>query len=263
MQSTRILLVDNGSLEAATTLSLRRLSKEVGKIIGHEVYPVSVLHSQKVASELLENKPAQIFSEAIQQGGRDGIKKIIVLPLFIGPSLAITEFIPAQFQLHATKDMQMMVANTLYGNDGELCDILIDNLKATSWQKDKSTVLLCDHGTPIIEVNQVRNLLAEEIRKKLGLDSHQLIACSMERREGDQYAFNEPLLESALSRVSAHAIVLMQFLLPGRHAGTGGDVAEICEKHVPKGINWELSPLIGTHPNLPRLLARRFSELKA
>jgi hypothetical protein len=85
----------------------------------------------------------------------------------------------------------------------------------------------------------------------------------MERREGDQYAFNEPLLESALSKVSAHAIVLMQFLLPGRHAGTGGDVAEICEKHAPKSITWELSPLIGTHPGLPRLLARRFSELKA
>ncbi len=263
MQSTRILLVDNGSLEAATTLGLRHLSREVSRMIGHEVHPVSVLHSQKVAPELLANKPAQIFSEAIQQAGRDGIKKIIILPLFMGPSLAITEFIPAQFTLHATKDMQMVVADTLFGADGELCDILIDNLKATSWQKDKSTVLLCDHGTPIIEVNQVRNLLAQEMSKKLGLNSQQLIACSMERREGDQYAFNEPLLESALSKVSAHAIVLMQFLLPGRHAGTGGDVAEICEKHAPTGISWELSPLIGTHPNLPRLLARRFSELKA
>ena len=263
MQSTRILLVDNGSLEAATTLGLRHLSQEVSRMIGHEVHPVSVLHSQKVAPELLDHKPAQIFSEAIQQAGRDGIKRIIVLPLFMGPSLAITEFIPAQFQLHAAKDMRMMVADTLYGSDGELCDILINNLKATSWQKDKSTVLLCDHGTPVIEVNRVRNFLAKEITEKLGLDSHQLIACSMERREGDQYAFNEPLLESALSRVSTHAIVLMLFLLPGRHAGTVGDVAEICEKHAPRGITWELSPLIGTHPSLPRLLARRFSELKA
>ena len=263
MQFTRILLVDNGSLEAATTLGLRHLAKEVSQIIGHEVRPVSVLHSQKVSPDLLDNKPAQIFSEAIQEATRDGIKKIIVLPLFMGPSLAITEFIPAQFQLHAPKDMQLAVANTLYGADGELRDILIDNLKSTSWQKDKATVLLCDHGTPIIEVNQVRNFLAKEISEKLGLDSHQLIACSMERREGDQYAFNEPLLESALSKVSAHAIILMQFLLPGRHAGTGGDVAEICEKHAPRGITWELSPLIGTHPSLPRLLARRFSELKA
>jgi len=263
MESTRIILADNGSLEAATTLSLRHLSKEVGKLIGHEVHPVSVLHSQKVSPDLLNNKPAQIFSEAIQQAAREGIKKLIVLPLFIGPSLAITEFIPAQFQLHAPQDMQLVVADTLYGADGELCDILIDNLRATTWQKDKSTVLLCDHGTPIIEVNHVRNLLAQEISKKLGLDSKQLIACSMERREGDQYAFNEPLLESAFSKVSAHAIILMQFLLPGRHAGTGGDVAEICEKNAPRGVTWELSPLIGTHPSLPRLLARRFSELKA
>jgi sirohydrochlorin ferrochelatase len=262
MQSTRIFLVDNGSLEAATTLGLRKLSKEVSQIIVHDVHPVSVLHSQKVPAEHLDNKPALIFSDAVQQAAKDGVNKIIILPLFMGPSLAITEFIPAQFQLHAPKDMQLIVADTLYGADGELCDILIANLKATSWQKDKSTVLLCDHGTPIIEVNQVRNLLGEQIRKKLVLNSEQLIACSMERREGDQYAFNEPLLESALSKVSTHAVILMQFLLPGRHAGPGGDVAEICEKNCPQGITWELSPLIGTHPSLPLLLARRFKELK-
>jgi sirohydrochlorin ferrochelatase len=263
MLSTRIFLVDNGSLEAATTLGLRKLSKEVSQLIGHDVHPVSVLHSQKVSPELLDNIPAEIFADAVQQAFKDGIHQLIILPLFIGPSLAITEFIPAQFKLHAKDNIQLLVAGTLHGSDGELRDILIDNLKSSSWQKDKSTVLLCDHGTPIIEVNQVRNLLAEEIRTELKLDSHQLMACSMERREGDQYAFNEPLLESALSKVSTQAIVLMQFLLPGRHAGTGGDVAEICEKHAPKGVTWELSPLIGTHPRLPHLLARRFSELKA
>lgn len=262
MQSTRIYLVDNGSLEAATTLSLRQLSKEVSELIGHDVHPVSVLHSQKVSPDLLNNQPAEIFSEAVQKAAHDGIKKIIVLPLFMGPSLAITEFIPAQFQLHAKNDMQLIVANTLYGTDGELCDILIENLKATTWHKDKTTILLCDHGTPIIEVNRVRNHLAKEISEKLSLNSKQLIACSMERRDGEQYAFNEPLLESALSQVTHHAIILMQFLLPGRHAGPGGDVAEICEKNAPSGVTWELSPLIGQNASLPRLLARRFKELK-
>ena len=105
-------------------------------------------------------------------------------------------------------------------------------------------------------------MLAKEIRERLSLNPSQLIACSMERREGEQYAFNEPLLESALSQVTNRAIILMQFLLPGRHAGPGGDVAQICEKNIPEGITWELSPLIGNNPNLPRLLARRFKELK-
>ncbi|NDF49292.1 MAG: cobalamin biosynthesis protein CbiX [Betaproteobacteria bacterium] len=263
MQSTRILLVDNGSLEAATTLCLRQLSKEVSLLIGQEVHPVSVLHSQKVSPTLLNNQPAQIFADAVQQAVQERISKLIVLPLFLGPSLAITEFIPAQFQLHATNNMQLIVANTLYGPDGELRDILIDNLKSTNWHKDKTTVLLCDHGTPILEVNRVRNELAKEIREKLSLNNEQLIACSMERREGDQYAFNEPLLESALSQVSNQAIILMQFLLPGRHAGPGGDVAEICEKNAPSGVIWELSPLIGQNTKLPHLLARRFKELKA
>ena len=150
MQSTRILLVDNGSLEAATTLCLRQLSKEVSLLIGQEVHPVSVLHSQKVSPTLLNNQPAQIFADAVQQAVQERISKLIVLPLFLGPSLAITEFIPAQFQLHATNNMQLIVANTLYGPDGELRDILIDNLKSTNWHKDKTTVLLCDHGTPIL-----------------------------------------------------------------------------------------------------------------
>ena len=52
----------------------------------------------------------------------------------------------------------------------------------------------------------------------------------MERREGDAYAFNDPLLES-LGGISGFAggrlILAMFFLLPGRHAGEGGDVAEI------------------------------------
>ena len=90
MQSTRILLVDNGSLEAATTLGLRKLSKEVSHLIGQDVHPVSVLHSQKVPVELLDNKPAKIFADAVQQAVTDGIQKLIILPLFIGPSLAIT-----------------------------------------------------------------------------------------------------------------------------------------------------------------------------
>jgi sirohydrochlorin ferrochelatase len=263
MQSTRVYLVDNGSLEAATTLSLRQLSQKVSELIGHEVHPVSVLHSNKVSAELLANRPAQIFSEAVQEAAKDGIKTIIILPLFLGPSLAITEFIPQQFKMYAQQNMQCIVANTLYSSDGDLCTILIDNLKATSWKNNKSTVLLCDHGSPVPEVTEVRNQLAKEIRERLKLDSSHLIACSMERRDGDKYAFNDPLLETALSQVSHHAIILMQFLLPGRHAGPQGDVAEICEKNCPTNVTWELSPLIGTHPSLQALLAKRYKELKA
>jgi hypothetical protein len=53
----------------------------------------------------------------------------------------------------------------------------------------------------------------------------------MERREGDAFAFNEPLLERLLERApfaAGEVVVALQFLSPGRHAGPGGDVAGIC-----------------------------------
>ena len=262
MGSTRIILVDNGSFEPETTLSLRRLAAAVSTLIGQPVHAVSVLHSHKVDASLLENQPAQIFADAVLAANRDGITDLIVLPLFMGPSRAITEFLPEQFKLHARPELKMHIAPTLYGEDGLLREILIDQLHATGWKKYSGTVLLCDHGSPAIEVTQVRNALAEEICTALQLTASELIACSMERRPGDEYAFNEPLLETALSQASGNCVILMQFILPGRHAGTGGDVEEICSKHAPAGLRWRRSDLIGTHSKLPSLLAQRFGQVR-
>jgi len=54
----------------------------------------------------------------------------------------------------------------------------------------------------------------------------------MERREGKQYDFNGPLLEQWLEQKVARgeksAIVALMFFLPGRHAGDGGDIEQIC-----------------------------------
>ncbi|MEY3853943.1 MAG: hypothetical protein RI910_2923, partial [Verrucomicrobiota bacterium] len=119
------------------------------------------------------------------------------------------------------------------------------------------TVLLCDHGSPIPEVTACRNALATSLRQALGLKPEELIACSMERREGAEYDFNEPLLEDALQSAKGDAVILMLFLLPGRHAGAEGDVATIAKEHAPACLRWKLSPLLGTHPALPALLFRR------
>lgn len=261
MAKSRIILVDNGSLEPDSTLNLRRIAVEVGLLINQTVHPVSVLHSNKVDVKLIENKPAEIFAEAVKKATAEKVEDFIVLPLFMGPSRAITEFIPEQFKLHAAIGMKLLVADTLYGADGELRKILIDNLKSTQALDSPSVILLCDHGSPAREVAAVRNQLAEEIRNDLQLTSQELIACSMERRDGPEYAFNEPLLETVLSKVSGHITILMQFLLPGRHAGSGGDVAQICQNHAQANTTWKLSPLIGTHPALAHLLASRYREL--
>jgi hypothetical protein len=130
-------------------------------------------------------------------------------------------------------------------------------LKSTGWTKGSGPVYLCDHGSPIREVTRCRDFFAVSLRNQLGLKDDELFACSMERRDGPEYDFNEPLLEGALQQAKGDAVILMLFLLPGRHAGSDGDVATIAKEHAPDGLGWKLSPLLGTHPALPALLVQR------
>ena len=255
MPGTRIFLVDNGSYEPAATMALRGLAQEVGKLIGQEVHPVSTMHSAKIDPALLSGIPAVIFEQAVQQAKLEGIDEIVVIPLFIGPSKAITEYLPKVFADTQPGAMRLSIREPLFGP--ELTGMLIDNLKSTGWTKGSGTVYLCDHGSPIPEVTRCRDFFASAIRGQLGLKDDELIACSMERREGPEYAFNEPLLEDALQQAKGEAVILMLFLLPGRHAGGDGDVATIAKEHAPAGLRWKLSPLLGTHPALPALLFRR------
>ena len=55
----------------------------------------------------------------------------------------------------------------------------------------------------------------------------------MERRDGKQYEFNEPLLENILGSGNfiKNVILAMLFISPGRHAGKDGDIDQICENH--------------------------------
>lgn len=258
MGATRIFLVDNGSLQPAATLELRRLSTEVSRLLGRAVHPVSVLHSHKIDPALLGGTPAVIFEQAIARAKADGVSEIVVVPLFIGPSRAITEYLPKVFADAQLGAMKLSIRPPLYGEDGaELLHLLIDNLRLAQGDADKDTILLCDHGSPIIEVTQVRDALARDLAVELAIPSARLIACSMERREGPEYAFNEPLLATALPQAAGDVIVLMLFLLPGRHAGPDGDVATIAKEHAKPGARVRLSPLLASHPRLAELLAKR------
>jgi sirohydrochlorin ferrochelatase len=261
MSGTRIFLVDNGSYEPTATLALRGLAQEVSKLIGQPVLPVSTMHSTKIDPALLGGVPAVIFEQAVRQAKADGIDEIVVLPLFIGPSRAITEYLPKVFADAQPGAMKLTIRRSLYGYDGaELTGMLADNLRETGWIKGSGTVLLCDHGSPIPEVTACRNALAASLREELCLKPEELIACSMERREGAEYDFNEPLLEHALQDAKGDAVILMLFLLPGRHAGPDGDVATIAKEHAPASLRWKLSPLLGTHFSLPSLIELHFGH---
>ena len=142
--------------------------------------------------------------------------------------------------------------------------MLSDYVKAADPQ-GKMRLALVDHGTPAPEVNALRNAVARDLADLLG---RQVLACSMERREDSLYDFNEPLLErvDAVPGFSGgRLLAVMFFLLPGRHAGAGGDVAQICEDLVARGAYEaiECSPLLGQHPLLVEMLADRYREVRA
>ena len=255
MGSTRTILVDNGSLNPAATLRLREVAGRLTDALGHLVEPVSVLHSDKIDPAELGGARARTFESYAREAVAAGCDTIRVIPLFIGPSLAITEFLP---ELAARVGIRLEIGRTLWtpADPDGLVRLLHDNLVATGWRHGQGTVLLCDHGSPIRTVTAARDDLAARLRARLGLGDSELVACSMERREGPAYAFNEPLLAEAIRRAKGEVTVLMLFILPGRHAGAGGDVATICANHAPPGTSWRLSPLIGDNPGLVELLSR-------
>ena len=86
----------------------------------------------------------------------------------------------------------------------------------------------------------------------------------MERRGGDEYDFNEPLLENLLgsSGFERDVIVAMLFISPGRHAGPAGDIAEICkssEATLP-GLKTYMSDLFASHPKSLQVLEKRYKQ---
>ena len=59
-----------------------------------------------------------------------------------------------------------------------------------------------------------------------------------------------------------YVILSMLFISPGRHAGPGGDIAQICEEReqAVDGLKTHMSDLFATHSGMVDILARRFRE---
>lgn len=269
---TEIYLVDNGSLRPAATLSLRALAKTLSTRVGQPVQAVSLLHSHKVSPSSLGGEPATIVKRALKDAIRRGCRDFVIVPLFLGPSRAVSDYLPEVIEeLRAnTPDLDVRIAQTLAGPDPSnpdlrLADILAKQLRAVEQESGRALakVALVDHGTPTRPVNDLRNAVARQLSGILGLE---VVACSMERRESDEYAFNEPLLER-VDQVPGFAggdlALAMFFLLPGRHAGAGGDVATICQGLLDAGQydRIEQTGLIAQHPNLVDLLNDRLQAV--
>ena len=263
-------LFDNGSFRADSTRSLRALANRLASHLGYEVRAVSLLHSTRVPAEELGGLPAQLLEPALDTWfGQNPTGRALLVPLFFGPSGALVDYVPerlgALLKKHPHARAKLAEALVLPGEEPvELVGILADRVRAVmterGWRRPK--VVLCDHGTPLRAVTEVRDRLAKALAVALRDATEAVAPASMERREGDEYAFNEPLLETRLGQApfdSGDVVVALQFLSPGRHAGPGGDVAEICERaeKASPGLRTAMTAPIADDPRLVAVLARR------
>lgn len=282
-------LVDNGSLAPPAVFSLRRIAAALAQKIGADVRPASVLHSDKVPPAELDGVPAETIEASLRRSIALGEFEHVVLPLFFGPSGAITDYLPRRIarlkERHPALDVRIASWIDAPG-DGRLASILADQVCATLRSEDSAAaascvqsamkdsvpqvrepdlpaVLLVDHGSPLPAVTAIRDRLAGELRERLLGKVSTVLPASMERRPEPDYDFNEPLLERALDasvRAGSQDIVVVQlFLSPGRHAGPDGDIASICAAACGRhpGLRIRRTQLVGEHPALTDILADR------
>lgn len=262
------LLVDNGSLQPAATLALRGLAAQLAARLGHAVEPVSLLHASAVDPGPLAGRPAEILVPALERRLAAGQNDFLLLPLFFGPSQALTVYIPEQVARLQTRHpaLSVRLAPALHAaGDDRLARILADqvNPELGSSPPGSVRVALVDHGSPVPAVTAVRNELAAQLAARLGARAAAVAPCSMERRPEPAYDFTAPLLADLLVEPAWSAgrvIVAMQFLLPGRHAGPEGDVARICRhaEAAHSSLHTSMTGLVGAHPLLVEILADRW-----
>lgn len=267
----RVLLVDNGSLEPASTLQLRRLAAGLAERVGSDVVPVSLAHSASVPPEALEGRPAELFEPALDRVLREAADEIVVVPLFVGPSHAIVRHVPAVIaeREKVFPGARIELASPLFiAGETRLAQILADHvtdqfasLAPDGIRRARPRVAVVDHGSPSRPVTEVRDRVTAQLRFILDAQVTEVVACSMERRPGSEFKFNEPLLENLLLRDGwrdGPVIVALLFIAPGKHAGPEGDVAQIVARtRADDGEEVRFTPVLGAHPLLVEILADR------
>lgn len=269
---TSIILLDNGSIRPQAVIQLRKLAAGLSELSGHPIEPVSLRHSDRISQDQLGGIPAETFTRFLHQQLTKEIKRFAVIPLFFTRNDALTSYLPKQIELlkDEFEELDVQIADEIYPlPDGEpgLVDILRHHLKilTNDLAGSEFSVVLVDHGSPSPQVTAVR----EDITRVMNQSSESPVIeqAVMERREGREYDFNGPLLqqyltEKAESEVKS-VIVLLMFFLPGKHAGDGGDIEEICAGVMEKtpGFNVRISQLIGENDVLLDILNQRLGTL--
>ena len=273
-----VLLVDNGSKRAASVLSLRAAATALAALLGGEaVLPVSLKYSDTIAPASLGGVRARTLQAELEALAAGGERRAVIAPLFLGPSGAFRDGVAAcadELQRAGTP-MELHVGECLVPAALPSDDRVARALAALVLRQSRARrlaqplkVVVVDHGTPSASVNAVRARLAAEVDEMLGDRAAAVGAASMERRDGEAYDFNEPLLETLLATPpfdSGDVVLAMAFLSPGRHAGEGGDIAQIVEAATAArpDLRVHITPLLATQSLVAAVLRDRVEAAAA
>lgn len=243
-----VALIDNGSLEVASHRQLRALAAELSHRCATEVHAVSWKHSDRVPAAELEGRPGQVLAPFVRHQLAAGRRSFLFVPLFISAQGAIGSSLRRDLDELARETGGFAFGFTPSLSDaGVLPAILADRIReteATAGRREMPAILV-DHGGPSPESARLRDQIADEVSR---LINRPVRACSME-------GAHPPLLADVLAEptlAGRDAVVAQLFLAPGRHAGPGGDIEEIC--HSSSAI-CHRTALVGTHPRVAEVLA--------
>jgi sirohydrochlorin ferrochelatase len=273
-QPPTILLFDYGSLRPDPTRRLRAVASTLSSRLNRTVIPTSLRHAGEIDPADLDGSPARLLEPEIVRRLEHGETRFTLLPFFVGPSNALTEYLPgrlSRLRVHYPS-LETRTADSLARlgthSDLRLAEIIsaqilltLDTLEGTP----PPAAIVVDHGSPVSSVTHIRDRIALEVGRLLGDRVTGVRAASMERREGRDYDFNDPLLEIALAQAAKTdrtVVVGLLFLAPGKHAGPCGDIDTICrriERRSP-GSRVLVSGLAGGHPGIVDILADRVRE---
>lgn len=252
----KVALIDNGSVEAAAHEGLRVAAAAIGARTGATVEAVSWRHSDRIDPAALRGGPAATLEPWIRAQVSRGERDFLFIPFFISSQGAIGSSLRRDLDGLAAETGGFAYAVTEgLASGGALPVILADRVRSMLEQKGlgRPALIVVDHGGPSKASASIRDRVAAEVGAALSGVVGPVRAASMESPEGPEFAFNRPLLAELLREPGFSAgdvVIAPLFLLPGRHAGRGGDLESIAAAAQAGNplLRCHFTELVGSHP---------------
>jgi hypothetical protein len=252
----KVALIDNGSLEPASHEGLRAAAASIGAMAGTRVEAVSWKHSNRIPAGALRGGPAWTVAPWIRRQVSAGERDFLFVPFFISPQGAIGSALALDLGRLCDETGGFIHSFTDgIADGGALAAVVAERVReaASAGGLRRPAVVVVDHGGPAHASADLRDSVASAVRDELGAEIGPLTAASMESPDGPEFGFNRPLLADALGSRgfdSGDVVIAPLFLLPGRHAGPGGDLEAIArgaERRSPR-LRCHFAGLVGSHP---------------